>query len=126
MAAYTVNTISGGTVALGSSIKTCTGLTQPAGTAVSTSDTFYNDGKTFLEVVVGATATTIAFVQQNPNNQGEKFNPTLASISNTTRLVGPFDPALYNDANGNVTVTYSQTTNVTAKTYRLAEKFSGN
>jgi len=96
--------------ALGSAVKA---LVAAAGGG----DKFTNDGATFVEIAVGATATTITFVSV-PCSHGRTKDLVVGPISNQTVLVGPLDPTLFNDANGQVSITYSQVANVTVGAIR--------
>ena len=75
-------------------------------------DKFANDGKTLLEVAVGSTATTIT-VTSVPCSHGRTKDAVFGPITSQTHLLGPFDPALFNDSNGFVNITYSQVVGVT-------------
>jgi hypothetical protein len=61
---------------------------------------------------------TVTFVRQIACSQGV-VHTTTVSVPATTgdRVCGPFDPAIFNDANGFVQVTYSAVTSVTVAAY---------
>ncbi len=80
-------------------------------------DSFVNDGKTLLEVAVGTTATTIT-VTSVPCSHGRTKDAVFGPVTSQTHLLGPFDPALFNDSTGHVNITYSQTTGVTVAPIR--------
>ena len=77
-------------------------------------DSFPNDGKTVLEVVNGGGSPITVTIAAPVNcNQGTN-HPGGGSVTNgTTKRFGPFDQARWNDASGNVVVTYSAVTSVT-------------
>lgn len=104
---YTVQTIS------------LTGLNMTT-VAAAASDTFANDGHVFLLVKTGATATDVTVTAQNPCSQGVTHNIVVSVAINLTMLIGPFPPARFNNASGNVTVACSGTrTNVTIAAVKL-------
>jgi predicted CoA-binding protein len=70
-------------------------------------DTFANNGQVLYKIKNGANATTVTVVGQ-PCSHGRSANSVFATLANKEYLLGPFDPALFNDANGNVTVTVDQ------------------
>jgi hypothetical protein len=84
-------------------------------------DQFSNDGRTYFKVTNGGGAPiTVTVVSQRACDQG-----TIHSIANsvtnaTTEVMGPFDPARFNDASGFVQVTYSAVTTVTVGVFRLS------
>jgi hypothetical protein len=93
--------------------------TTPTYAAATVSDTFANDGRTFLHVKVGATATNVTINSVTPCNQGEDHDIVLSGLANTERIIGPFPTSRFNDTTGMVTVTYSQVTGVTAAVVRV-------
>lgn len=130
MATLTVAKISGGTRALSSSTETWTGLLEPTKVgAAAGGDQFPNDGRTVLEVLNGGGGSiNVTVVQQNADADGYKENKVMAVANGATlgRRLGPFEKNLFDDANGNVQVTYSGVTSVTVAAVSLAQKFSGN
>lgn len=97
-----------------------TGLA-PVFSAVSSSDVFTNDGRTVVEVKNGnASADTVTINSIRACNQGFDHDAG-GSVPGTTgdRIYGPFDPARFNDSNGQITITHSITATVTCAVFRL-------
>lgn len=101
-----------------------TGETAP--THATDGFTFRNDGRTFLWVRnVGSTQVTLTFVTPATVAGLAVTDPTLAIPGAAAepfekRLIGPFPPNAYNDANGDVRVTTDANgTNLRIKAYRL-------
>jgi hypothetical protein len=88
--------------------------------AVSSSDTFPNNGKRILHVK-NASGSSINVTVDDPGSvspaNATAFNPddTVAVPAGAERYIGPFPVERFNDANGNVNVAYSATTSVTAE-----------
>lgn len=92
-------------------------------------DQFANptDERTYLEVANGGGGSiTVTITAQNTSFPGGPNVGTLtasnaggAVVNGTTRVFGPFPARIYNDANGNVQVTYSGVTTVTVQALRI-------
>lgn len=98
-------------------------VTTPA-TAAALTMTLANDGKTYLHVkTVGTTAnltlTPQAKVQDGSAAGLTPIAPVIALAANKNYLIGPFSPAVYNDANGELNMTFSAITAITVQAYRL-------
>jgi hypothetical protein len=91
----------------------------PTYTAVTASDTFANDGRTYLHVKAGGTSVNITINSQTPCNQGADHDIVINGVVSSERIIGPFPPSRFNDSTGVVTVTYSTTTGVTAAAVRI-------
>lgn len=110
-------------LALGSSIE----LSHTAGAAPSTNDTFPNDGLTFLFFTnnggSNGTVTPVSQTNLAPPGFGviaAVTDPQFTITAGTSRLVGPFAPARFNNASGQVTLTYGGTlTNVRVAAVRF-------
>jgi hypothetical protein len=93
--------------------------------AVSASDTFENDGQTFLDVNNGGGgATTVTFTDVGSISpvSATTFVPNVAGTvaAGARRRFGPFPTGRFNDpATGRVTVAFSPTTSVTAEPVRV-------
>lgn len=87
-----------------------TGLTAAAGGG----DKFTNDGQTYFVIKNGdASPHTVSFaIQLAVDGVTPTFTP-VNLLAGETRLLGPFPSGIYNDANGQVNVTYSAVTSVT-------------
>ncbi len=85
--------------------------------AATASDTFANDGKTFLYVrSTNASPVTVTVASQTPCNQGVVHNLTFTvAATNGDEIVGPFDVSRFGV---NPTVTYSATASVTVAAFR--------
>jgi hypothetical protein len=85
--------------------------------AATASDTFANDGKTFLYVKnASGSGITVTVASVTPCNQGTTHNLTFTVAATTgDEIVGPFD---VNRFGVTCTVTYSATTSVTVAAFR--------
>jgi hypothetical protein len=94
----------------------------PVAHAAAASDSFTNNGKVMLRVNNGGGAPTVLTVD-DPNSSppvaATTFNPDAAiTITNgTVKVIGPFPPARFNDANGRVQLAWSVVTSVTWEAY---------
>lgn len=97
------------------------GLSESAGTAATAAgDTVLNNGRTYIEVVDGATTSpTVTIASQVDCNQGYTHDVVVAIPSGETRLIGPFPPNRFNNANGQIEVTYDDDTSVTIAAFSL-------
>lgn len=83
-------------------------------------DTFLNDGRCEFEVNNGSGAPiTVTFVAQSKVQGLTITNPAVAVAAGARRKFGPFPPEIFNDASGNVSVTYSGVTSLTVGVFRL-------
>jgi hypothetical protein len=80
-------------------------------------DAMPNDGQTLFQVTAGATGVTVTAVSVACSH-GRTKDISFIIPTNQTHLIGPFDPTLFNDANGNVNFTYSQVTTITVAAVR--------
>jgi hypothetical protein len=88
--------------------------------AVSASDVFANDGRTFVYVKnAGGSPDTVSIDSLVPCNQGVDHNGGGSVTNGTERVFGPFDTTRFNDTNGQVTITHSFVTSVTCAVVRL-------
>lgn len=78
-------------------------------------DTFRNNGKTFLYIRNAGGSTITVTLSATPTPAGLTITPPTISVagSGVTILAGPFDPAYMNDADGNISITYSAVSSVT-------------
>jgi hypothetical protein len=85
-----------------------TGLNPSYGAAAGGGDQFINTGKEFLHVKNGGGGSIdVTIDSQTPCNQGFDHNLLVAVPNGQDRIIGPFDPGRFNDANGYVKITYS-------------------
>lgn len=91
-----------------------TGLAPAFVAASAGGDSFVNDGKTVLHVKNGgASEITVTINSQQPCNYGFDHDVVVAVPAGGERIIGPFRQDRFNDANGQVAVTYSAVTSVT-------------
>ena len=88
--------------------------------AVSSADEFANDGRTFLDVNNGSgSSVTVTFTTPGTVGGVAIENPAIAVAAGARKRIGPFDPSVFNAADGNVDVAFSATTTVTAEPVRM-------
>jgi hypothetical protein len=91
----------------------------PAYTAVTAADEFPNDGRCYLHVKNGGASPTNVTIN-DPNSpsppSATQFDPDVlvAVAAGAEKVIGPFPPHRFNAPDGNVDVTYSVTTSITA------------
>lgn len=97
------------------------GLTPTYAAADAAGNYFTNDGKTILHAKnTNAATRIITFVTPYIVGGVAVSDPT-ATIPATTgdKLLGPFDPTVFNDSNGRVQMTFSAATNLTLAVVRI-------
>lgn len=88
--------------------------------AVSSADEFANDGRTFLDVNNGSgSSLTVTFTTPGTVGGVAIENPTVTVAAGARKRIGPFDPSVFNAADGNVDVAFSATTTITAEPVKL-------
>lgn len=95
------------------------GVTPTFAAATSGGDQFANDGRTFIEVKSSGAPCTVTVASQQACSQGSTHNDTITVASAGDKMIGPFDTNRFNDANGNVQVTYSAVTNITVGAFSV-------
>src|SRR5689334_14270500 len=96
-----------------------TGLTPALAAAAAGGDSFLNEGKTYFRVAnghatVARTVTIASQLSAGAIPQGAaSANVAVVVPALGEKLIGPFDPAAFNDANGRVVVTYSTEADLT-------------
>jgi hypothetical protein len=116
MAALTVEN-----TGLGSSSLTPTFVSAAGG-----GDTFLNDGRTmFYCKNAGGSPITVTVDTPNTLRGGIAIeNPVTTVPAGSEEVIGPFDPAIFNQAAGTgVSITYSDVTSVTVAAIRLQKLF---
>lgn len=89
-------------------------------TAAATSDTFANNGRTYIQYVNTNAATREATVDSLVNcNQGSDHNAVVTVPITGEVKIGPFPTSRYNDSGGLVTVTLDVITDVTVGVFSL-------
>ena len=98
-----------------------TGLTPAFVSVAAGGDQFANDGHIFLYVKnTNAASRDVTVDSQSLCNQGVDHN-IVVTVPATTgeKLIGPFPPGRFNDANANVQITYESEVGVTIQAMRL-------
>lgn len=89
----------------------------PTKNAVSASDTFTNDGKTFLHVVNGNGSTLTVTVVSSGTQDGLAISDQTYTLATTTeKVMGPFTTNTFGTT---TTVTFDLTTSVTCQVYTM-------
>lgn len=99
-----------------------TGLTPTYAAAAAGGDSFANDGSVFLHVKnTNAAARTVTVASQKPATPGlaPSNNAVVVPLTVGDKMIGPFDPTIWNDANGLVQITYTAESGVTIAAVRL-------
>lgn len=98
---------------------TLAGVAQSAVAAAAT-DTFPNDGRTFVEVINGGGSDDIITFTTPATVQGVAIaDPTVTVAAGARKCIGPFPTSIFNDASGLVTMANSFITSVTTRVMRL-------
>ena len=93
----------------GKTVKEITSLLATAAAA----DQFQNDGETFLLIDGGTAPTGTVTIASTPCSHGRSNEDIVQAIAAATQyLMGPFPKEQYNDANGDVQITTSPTTDI--------------
>lgn len=95
------------------------GVAPSFASAAGGGDQFLNDGKTYLEVVNGATDCNVTIVTQSTVDGLAVADKTVTVSASTRKKIGPFPPSIYNDTSGYVQLTYDDVSNVTVGVFRL-------
>lgn len=89
-------------------------------------DEMPNDGDTFLHVKNGGGAgITVTLTAQVTSRDAEGFGPftranQVVSVgAGAERMIGPFPPKTWNNANGRVAIAYSAVTSVTVGAFKV-------
>lgn len=89
--------------------------------AVTASDTLPNsDGKTVVYVKnASGGSINVTVTGQGKMDDISVPNRVIAVAAGTDKVIGPFNPAMYNDANGAVTLAFSAQASVTLAAFQL-------
>lgn len=103
-----------------------TGLLKAALDAANLTETFDNDGKTFLEVANGAgSPITVTITGQVNLAFGTSATKTVSVTNGTTFVIGPFPEKYYNSDGANeVNITYSDVTTITAAVFSVRDIYA--
>lgn len=79
-----------------------------------------NNGATFLLVTNGSGAPIDVTAISQLTVEGLAVADSVVAVgAGVTKLIGPFNPTIFNDENGNMTVTFSAVTSVTCSIISL-------
>lgn len=79
-------------------------------------DEWANTGQEFVEIKNGSAGSINATLDIKPNIDGAAVtDPVVAIAAGVTKIIGPFPPGLYNDANNRAKVTCSAVASVTIR-----------
>lgn len=81
---------------------------------------FKNDGNVVLRVKnASAEATNVTIVTPGTQGNLNVEDQVVAVAAGESKIIGPFDTALYNDAQGLATVKFSKVANITVETVKV-------
>jgi len=81
---------------------------------------FPNNGATFLLVTNGSQSSINVTAVSALTVEGLAVADSVVAVgAGVTKLLGPFNPTIFNDENGNMTVTFSAVTSVTCSIISL-------
>lgn len=95
---------------------TIAGATFSPASAAGGGDVFPNNGKTYLYIKNGDSGSHIITItpQNTVGAPGYTVSPIAVTVLTTAqKLIGPFDPAIFNNSSGQAVVTYDGVTSVT-------------
>jgi hypothetical protein len=86
----------------------------------SGSNMFANDGRTFIHIKNGGASPITATFVTPGNVAGLAIADQVVTVTNgTEKMVGPFEPGLFNQSDGTVHVDWSDVTSVTVGVMRV-------
>lgn len=90
------------------------GVAVVAASATAAGDKFTNTGHEVIHVTNGGGAPITVTLDAKATPIGLTLtDPTVSVANGATKVIGPFNPDLFNDTDGNMNVTYSSDTSVT-------------
>jgi len=96
------------------------GVNTTYGAAAGGGDQFANTGKAMIHVKNGdVSSKTVTVDSQKVCSQGFDHDAAVAIPAGEERMIGPFPKDRFNDANGDVQITYSAVTSVTIAVVEL-------
>lgn len=97
------------------------GVDVAGASAAGGGDAFANTGYELVIIKNGdASDHTVTFVTQATVDGQAVADRTVTLTAGHTYAIGPFQPGIYNDANGLVQMTYSAVTSVTVKVVKIS------
>ncbi|MBP8991729.1 MAG: hypothetical protein KBG82_07100 [Spirochaetes bacterium] len=105
---------------LTSTLITTSGVAYSLASANADGNYFKNNGYTFFVVSNGgSSAITVTIDSKATCNFGGDHDIEVSVGEGATKIIGPFNVARFNDAEGEVNVSYSDVTSVTVGVWRL-------
>jgi len=97
-----------------------TGITPSYASAAAGGDEFANTGDTYFQIKNGGSEITLT-IETPAKIEGIDIAEITVTIPATTgdKVIGPFDPSIFNQSTGRVAVTYSAVTTVTVGAFKL-------
>jgi hypothetical protein len=95
------------------------GVSLGAVAAAGGGDSFANDGRTVLYIKNAAGSPMTLTIDAQSVDGVPLVDPTVVVGAGAEKIVGPFLPRFFNDANGRVKLTYSSATSVTVSPVRV-------
>lgn len=97
------------------------GITPSYAAAAAGGDEFANTGDTLFQIKNGGSEITLT-IETPAKIEGIDIAEITVTIPATTgdKMIGPFDPSIFNQSTGRVAVTYSAVTTVTVGAFKLA------
>lgn len=97
-----------------------TGLTPAYSAANADGHSIANDGRVFQHIKNGSGSSINVTAQTPATVDGLAVAERVVAIpAGEERMIGPFQPGIYNQADGSVYIDYSAVTTVTVATFRL-------
>ena len=109
-------------------VATKAGIVPTFNTTAVAGDVFANDGLTYVHFKNGAVAKTVTIVAATTSTTKPGFgtitlsNQTVTVGENAEKICAFFEPAIYNNASGQVAMTYSSETNLTVAVVKTPER----
>jgi hypothetical protein len=99
-----------------------TGITPTYNSCAAGGDAIPNNGKVLLHFKnTNAAARVVTFATQATVDGQAVADPTLTvPLTSGDKMIGPFPPSIYNDANGLLQLTYDAVTNLSVAVIRIA------
>ena len=98
------------------------GIVNTYAAADGAGDKILNNGRQFVHIKNGGVSPiTVTLVSQvtNPSEGTAAANTAIVIADATEKMIGPFNPKAYNDAEGKVNLTYSAVTSVTIGAFSI-------
>lgn len=98
-----------------------TGITPTLSAANADGSYFHNDGRTYIDVACAGVETTLTIDTPGVKDGDLDIEDRDVVIPATTghKKIGPLAPSIYNDADGNAHITFTQVTGLTIGIFRL-------